>query len=183
MFVGEAPGADEDRVGRPFVGRAGQLLDKMLAAIGLDRTQVYIANVVPWRPPGNRDTDAAGNGGLPAIHAPPDRAGRAENPDLPRGAVNADAARHQGGHHAQPGRWVDYDRGGTTIPAMACCIRPICCASPRTRNSPGRICANWPRKCAKSEPALRRCAASKIDKAQQNAAVFQAQRGFAASGT
>lgn len=54
MFVGEAPGANEDRIGRPFVGRAGQLLDKMLASIGLDRTKVYIANVVPWRPPGNR---------------------------------------------------------------------------------------------------------------------------------
>jgi DNA polymerase len=54
MLVGEAPGGDEDRIGRPFVGRAGQLLDRMLAAIGLDRTQVYIANVVPWRPPGNR---------------------------------------------------------------------------------------------------------------------------------
>jgi uracil-DNA glycosylase len=54
MFVGEAPGGDEDRVGRPFVGRAGQLLDCMLRAIGLDRQHVYIANVVPWRPPGNR---------------------------------------------------------------------------------------------------------------------------------
>jgi len=54
MIVGEGPGAEEDRMGRPFVGRAGQLLDKMLAAIGLDRTKVYIANVVPWRPPGNR---------------------------------------------------------------------------------------------------------------------------------
>ena len=54
MLVGEAPGGDEDRIGRPFVGRAGQLLDRMLAAIGLDRTKVYIANVVPWRPPGNR---------------------------------------------------------------------------------------------------------------------------------
>ncbi len=54
MLVGEAPGADEDRIGRPFVGRAGQLLDRMLAAIGLDRTHVYIANVIPWRPPGNR---------------------------------------------------------------------------------------------------------------------------------
>jgi uracil-DNA glycosylase family 4 len=54
MLVGEAPGADEDRIGRPFVGRAGQLLDRMLGSIGLDRTQVYIANVVPWRPPGNR---------------------------------------------------------------------------------------------------------------------------------
>ena len=55
MLVGEAPGADEDRVGKPFVGRAGQLLDRMLAAIGLDRGAVYIANIVPWRPPGNRD--------------------------------------------------------------------------------------------------------------------------------
>jgi len=54
MIIGEGPGADEDRIGRPFVGRAGQLLDKMLAAIGLDRTKVYIANVAPWRPPGNR---------------------------------------------------------------------------------------------------------------------------------
>jgi uracil-DNA glycosylase len=54
MFVGEAPGGDEDRIGRPFVGRAGQLLDRMLHAIGLNRQRVYIANVVPWRPPGNR---------------------------------------------------------------------------------------------------------------------------------
>ena len=54
MFVGEAPGGDEDRIGKPFVGRSGQLLDRMLAAIGLDRNDVYIANVVPWRPPGNR---------------------------------------------------------------------------------------------------------------------------------
>ncbi|MGD1037558.1 MAG: uracil-DNA glycosylase [Roseiarcus sp.] len=54
MLVGEAPGGDEDRIGRPFVGRAGQLLDRMLASIALDRTKVYIANVVPWRPPGNR---------------------------------------------------------------------------------------------------------------------------------
>lgn len=54
MILGEAPGAEEDRTGRPFVGRGGQLLDRMLAAIGLDRGGVYIANVVPWRPPGNR---------------------------------------------------------------------------------------------------------------------------------
>lgn len=54
MLIGEAPGADEDRLGKPFVGRSGQLLDRMLAAIGLDRSKVYIANSVPWRPPGNR---------------------------------------------------------------------------------------------------------------------------------
>ncbi|BCH25952.1 uracil-DNA glycosylase [Mesorhizobium sp. L-8-3] len=54
MFVGEAPGRDEDLEGLPFVGRSGQLLDRMLAAIGLDRGTAYIANVIPWRPPGNR---------------------------------------------------------------------------------------------------------------------------------
>ncbi|MBB3808711.1 uracil-DNA glycosylase [Pseudochelatococcus contaminans] len=55
MFVGEAPGRDEDLQGKPFVGRSGRLLDLMLAAIGLDRTRnAYIANIVPWRPPGNR---------------------------------------------------------------------------------------------------------------------------------
>jgi hypothetical protein len=54
MLVGEAPGGDEDRQGVPFVGRAGQLLDRMLGAIGLGRSDVYIANVVPGRPPGNR---------------------------------------------------------------------------------------------------------------------------------
>ena len=54
MLIGEAPGAEEDRQGKPFVGKSGQLLDRMLAAIGLDRTKVYIANTVPWRPPGNR---------------------------------------------------------------------------------------------------------------------------------
>ncbi|MEX0955466.1 MAG: uracil-DNA glycosylase [Rhizobiaceae bacterium] len=55
MLVGEAPGRDEDIQGLPFVGRSGQLLDRMLAAIGLDRTSAYISNVIPWRPPGNRD--------------------------------------------------------------------------------------------------------------------------------
>jgi DNA polymerase len=54
MFVGEAPGRDEDLEGLPFVGRSGRLLDLMLAAIGLDRSRAYIANVIPWRPPGNR---------------------------------------------------------------------------------------------------------------------------------
>lgn len=54
MLVGEAPGRDEDLEGLPFVGRSGQLLDRMLAAIGYDRGSAYIANVIPWRPPGNR---------------------------------------------------------------------------------------------------------------------------------
>ena len=54
MLVGEAPGADEDAQGLPFVGQSGQLLNKIFASIGLDRDKLYIANIVPWRPPGNR---------------------------------------------------------------------------------------------------------------------------------
>lgn len=55
MIIGEAPGNEEDRAGKPFVGPAGKLLDKMLESIGLNRTNVYITNIVPWRPPGNRN--------------------------------------------------------------------------------------------------------------------------------
>jgi uracil-DNA glycosylase family 4 len=55
MFVGEGPGAEEDRAGKPFVGASGQLLDRMLASIGLDRTRLLITNLIPWRPPGNRN--------------------------------------------------------------------------------------------------------------------------------
>jgi DNA polymerase len=58
MFVGEAPGEDEDRQGEPFVGRAGQLLTKIIEAIGLTREQVYIANLIKCRPPGNRNPEA-----------------------------------------------------------------------------------------------------------------------------
>ncbi len=58
MLVGEAPGRDEDAQGLPFVGRSGQLLDRMLAAIGLDRSKVYISNVIYWRPPANRTPTA-----------------------------------------------------------------------------------------------------------------------------
>lgn len=54
MLIGEAPGRDEDLAGKPFVGPAGQLLDRMLASIGLDETSVHITNIVYWRPPGNR---------------------------------------------------------------------------------------------------------------------------------
>ena len=58
MFIGEGPGENEDLQGEPFVGRAGQLLDKMLAAVDLDRhTNIYIANIVKWRPPKNRDPE------------------------------------------------------------------------------------------------------------------------------
>ena len=58
MIIGEAPGKDEDRMGSPFVGSAGQLLDQMLGSVKLDRTSVYITNILPWRPPGNRPPTA-----------------------------------------------------------------------------------------------------------------------------
>lgn len=58
MLIGEAPGAEEDRLGKPFVGPSGQLLDRMLAAIGLDRRTVWITNIIYWRPPGNRPPTA-----------------------------------------------------------------------------------------------------------------------------
>lgn len=59
MIVGEAPGADEDRLGQPFVGQSGQLLDTILATIGLNRELIYIGNIIPWRPPGNRPPTVA----------------------------------------------------------------------------------------------------------------------------
>ncbi len=69
MLIGEAPGADEDRQGLPFVGRAGKLLDRMLAAISLDRTKVYITNVLNWRPPQNREpTPEEAASCLPFLH-------------------------------------------------------------------------------------------------------------------
>jgi uracil-DNA glycosylase family 4 len=69
MVIGEAPGGEEDRIGKPFVGAAGQLLDRMLGSIGLDRRTARIANVVPWRPPGNRTpTDSEIAICLPFLH-------------------------------------------------------------------------------------------------------------------
>ncbi len=59
LVIGEAPGGEEDRAGKPFVGPAGQLLDRMLGSIGLDRSQARLTNVVPWRPPGNRPPSEA----------------------------------------------------------------------------------------------------------------------------
>ena len=74
MLIGEAPGAEEDRLGKPFVGQSGKLLDKMLATIGLQRGSVYITNVIYWRPPGNRSPDPGRDRGLSTIPRAPDRA-------------------------------------------------------------------------------------------------------------
>jgi DNA polymerase len=118
MFVGEAPGGDEDRVGRPFVGRAGQLLDRMLTSIGLDRTKVYIANVVAWRPPGNRTPTLQETAiCLPFIQ----RQIELVDPDV-LVCVGASAAQTllglKEGITRARGKWFDYPAGGRTIKAL-----------------------------------------------------------------
>ena len=147
MFVGEAPGREEDIEGLPFVGRSGKLLDRMLAAIGLDRSTVYIANVIPWRTAGQPHADAAGDPNLPAVHPAPDRTGRPGRAGDARQSVDADAAVDPRGHHENP-----RHAGSTTTPARArsarCrpSIRPICCARRPTRRWRGWICVRSPRR-------------------------------------
>lgn len=119
MIIGEAPGRDEDEIGRPFVGRAGQLLDKMLRAIGLDREGVYIANIVPWRPPGNRTpTPQEIAICLPFIA----RQIELVAPDvlLTMGAPSSQNLLNQkDGILRLRGRWFDYKSGERTLPALA----------------------------------------------------------------
>ncbi|HMN70947.1 MAG TPA: uracil-DNA glycosylase [Rhodoblastus sp.] len=118
-LVGEAPGAEEDREGRPFVGRAGQLLDKMLASIGLDRTQVYISNVVPWRPPGNRTPSPLEVAAcLPFTRRQIELVGADFLICL--GAPSMQALLEiKAGILKTRGRWMTYDGGGRSVPAMA----------------------------------------------------------------
>lgn len=120
MFVGEAPGADEDRLGRPFVGRAGQLLDRMLGAVGLDRQAVYVANVVPWRPPGNRTpTPQETQVCLPFIKRQIDLADPEFLVCLGGSAVRT-LLGVQGGILRTRGSWFDYPRqDGREIRALA----------------------------------------------------------------
>jgi uracil-DNA glycosylase len=120
MFVGEAPGGDEDRIGRPFVGRAGQLLDRMLHAIGLDRQRVYIANVVPWRPPGNRPpTPQEAQACLPFIRRQIELAAPEILVCLGGSAAQALLGLREGITRAR-GNWYAYEReDGRTIRAIA----------------------------------------------------------------
>ncbi|MBL1147168.1 MAG: uracil-DNA glycosylase [Pseudomonadota bacterium] len=121
MLVGEAPGADEDRLGKPFVGVSGKLLDKMLAAIGLDRETVYITNIVNWRPPGNRAPSASEI----AVCLPFTRRHiELVNPDILLfvGGVAAKALLETSqGITRLRGRWTDYKSEGLekAVPAMA----------------------------------------------------------------
>jgi uracil-DNA glycosylase len=119
MFVGEAPGRDEDLEGLPFVGRSGKLLDRMIAAIGLDRSTAYIANVIPWRPPGNRTpTPQETQICLPFIR----RQIELVNPDvlvtLGNPSTQALLSTRDGIMKTR-GKWFDYDTGSRIIRAMA----------------------------------------------------------------
>jgi uracil-DNA glycosylase len=119
MFVGEAPGRDEDIEGLPFVGRSGKLLDRMIAAIGLDRSKAYIANVIPWRPPGNRTpTPQETQICLPFIQ----RQIELVNPDVLVTLGNPSTQtllQTRDGIMKTRGKWFDYDTGTRTIRAMA----------------------------------------------------------------
>ena len=119
MFVGEAPGRDEDIEGLPFVGRSGKLLDRMLAAIGLDRTSVYIANIVPWRPPGTRTpTPQEQQTCLPFIRRQIELA----DPDVLvcLGGPSAQALLGiKDGITKTRGRWFTFDTGKREIRAIA----------------------------------------------------------------
>jgi uracil-DNA glycosylase family 4 len=120
MFVGEAPGRDEDREGLPFVGRAGKLLDKMLAAIGLhSRDDYYISNILPWRPPGNR---------TPTIEEVElcrpfiERHITLVDPDILiflGGSAAKGLLQSKEGITKLRGRWLDYHTGKRTIAALA----------------------------------------------------------------
>jgi uracil-DNA glycosylase len=119
MFVGEAPGYEEDISGKPFVGRSGKLLDRMMEAIGLDRTKAYIANVVPWRPPGNRTPTPQETAiCLPFIRRQIELA----DPDilvtLGQPATQTLLGTREGITRTR-GRWFKYDIGTCEIRAMA----------------------------------------------------------------
>jgi uracil-DNA glycosylase len=119
MFVGEAPGREEDIEGLPFVGRSGKLLDRMIAAIGLDRSKAYIANVIPWRPPGNRTpTPQETQICLPFIQ----RQIELVNPDVLVTLGNPSTQTllsTREGIMKTRGKWFDYDTGTRVIRALA----------------------------------------------------------------
>lgn len=118
MLIGEAPGADEDRQGLPFVGVSGQLLDKMLASIGLDRTSAYITNILPWRPPGNRKpTPAESAMCMPFIRRHIELVGP-KVLILLGGTSASSLLERKEGIMRMRGRWFDYMSRDGEIPAM-----------------------------------------------------------------
>lgn len=122
MLVGEAPGADEDRQGVPFVGASGKLLDKMLASIELDRAQVFISNTVFWRPPGNRTP----NGGEIAICMPfVERMIELVDPEIlvtVGGPATHSLLAQQGSISRLRGHWFNFETPQMSRPVQAAAI-------------------------------------------------------------
>jgi DNA polymerase len=119
MLIGEAPGRDEDLQGEPFVGRAGRLLDRMLAAIGIDPREAYITNVVYWRPPGNRTPTPQE---VQACQPFLERQIELVAPDvlvLLGGAAAKQVLATDTGIMRLRGKWKSYNAGGRTIRTMA----------------------------------------------------------------
>ncbi|MGI8724228.1 MAG: uracil-DNA glycosylase [Methyloceanibacter sp.] len=119
MLIGEAPGRDEDLQGKPFVGRAGQLLDRMLAAIGLGESQVYITNTVYWRPPGNRTPTPQEVAACAPFLA---RQIELLNPGilvLLGGAAAKNILGVSEGIMRLRGKWLNYDCGGRSVATLA----------------------------------------------------------------
>ncbi|PSC04678.1 uracil-DNA glycosylase [Alsobacter soli] len=119
MFVGEAPGAEEDRTGLPFVGRSGQLLDRMLAAIGMDRTQVYVANIIPWRPPGNRTPTPQEFAVCQPFIARQIELSKAEVLVCLGGPSAQGLLGVKDGIQRTRGRWMEYNAGSRRVKAIA----------------------------------------------------------------
>ena len=119
VLIGEAPGADEDRQGLPFVGVSGQLLDRMLASIGLDRTQVLIANTVFWRPPGNRSPTTSETAAcLPFVERLIELVGPDIVVTLGGAAAKSLLAQTQGVTRLR-GRWFEYETPRLSRPIAA----------------------------------------------------------------
>ena len=143
MLIGEAPGAEEDRQGKPFVGPSGKLLDRMLATIGLDRSAVYITNVIYWRPPGNRSPTQAE---IAACQPFLERQIELLEPELIV-FVGGIAARGllgvKEGVTKLRGRRFAYRLADGTqrFRRWSCSIRPICCASRHRSVWRGAICS------------------------------------------
>ena len=140
MLIGEAPGRDEDLEGKPFVGRAGQLLDKMLAAIGLSEQDVHITNIVYWRPPGNRTpTPQEAQVCRPFL----ERQVELVAPDIVV-LLGGAAAKHildvAEGIMRMRGKLREVEIGSRKVRGSPRCIPPTCCARQPPSAWPGAIC-------------------------------------------
>ncbi|WP_416898893.1 MAG: uracil-DNA glycosylase [Minwuia sp.] len=118
MIVGEAPGREEDRIGKPFVGESGKLLDRMLAAIGLDRTTVYITNTVLWRPPGNRKPNPSETAAMLPFLIRHIELVQPKAMMLAGGAALSALYGMEARITRERGRWRDYEASFGTVPLL-----------------------------------------------------------------